>query len=450
MSRELLVLIEGKVAGNLFQDKHGAIRFEYEDSYQTANDSTPLSISMPLVQKKHKGSILANWLKNLLPDNEGVLARWAIQYKVSPSNPFALLEHVGRDVAGAVQFVPMNDVATLHAGGISPLTLGDIENRLKELEANPAAWTPNTRSGQFSLPGAQAKTALRFVDGQWSEPWGSEPTTHIIKPPSRIWPHQEINEHLSLETSRLIGIPTANSEIMTFGSKRALVVTRYDRLFTEGGEIRRVHQEDLCQALGLSPIKKYEVDQGPGPGPGVSKIIDLLKKTMGPTEGSKAIKTFIQALAYAWVIGGTDAHAKNYGILLSGSNLRLAPLYDLNSVLPYEVAEVRNLPEGQASFHDSSLAMKIGSNRNIREITGNDWLELAETNSLDSEEVRTLVLEVVNMTPSAMKSAIEGLASLAEAHDDRKFANQLLDLVTKQSQICRTSMHGRGIPTRHK
>ncbi len=449
MSRELLVLIEGKVAGSLVQDNHGAISFEYADSYQTTNDSTPLSISMPLVQKRHKGIKLANWLKNLLPDNEGVLSRWAIQYKVSPSNPFALLEHVGRDVAGAVQFVPMQNVANLQDGGLIPLTVRDIENRLKELEANPAAWTPSTRSGQFSLPGAQAKTALSFIEGQWSEPWGSEPTTHIIKPPSRIWPHQEINEHLSLETSRLIGIPTADSEIMTFGTKRALVVSRYDRLFTESGDIRRIHQEDLCQALGLSSTMKYEADHGSGPGPGVSKIIDLIRKIMGPMEAASAIKTFIQALAYAWVIGGTDAHAKNYAMLLSGSNLRLAPLYDLNSILPYEVAEVRNLPQGQTSFHDSSLAMRIGSHRKIREVTGQDWLELAKTNSLDPEEVRASVLDVIKVTPSAMKTAAERVPKSIMHLDDRKFANQLLDLVAKQAGVCRTSMDGRGIPTRH-
>lgn len=450
MTRELLVLIEGKVAGSLIQDNHGAISFEYEDSYQSMNDSTPLSISMPLVQKKHKGTKLANWLKNLLPDNEGVLSRWAIQYKVSPSNPFALLEHVGRDVVGAVQFVPMHTVANLQDGGLTPLTIGEVENRLKELEANPAAWTPSTRSGQFSLPGAQAKTALRFVKGQWSEPWGSEPTTHIIKPPSRIWPHQEINEHLSLETSRLIGIPTADSEIMSFGTKRALVVTRYDRFFTESGDIRRIHQEDLCQALGLSSTMKYEVDQGSGPGPGVSKIIELIRKIMGPLEAANAVRTFIQALAYAWVIGGTDAHAKNYAILLSGPNLRFAPLYDLNSILPYEVAEVRNLPQGQASFHDSSLAMRIGSHRKIREVTGEDWRELAETNSLDPEEVRALVLEVIKVTPPAMKSAIERFPDSVMNPGDRRFANELLDLVAKQAGVCRTSMDGRGIPNRHR
>lgn len=447
MSKELLVLIEGKVAGKLTQDIHGTISFEYDLIYQALPRPTPLSVSMPLTQNVHKGLRITDWLKNLLPDNEAVLARWGTQYKVSPNNPFALLEHVGRDVAGAVQFVPEGDQSELGKGGIVSISTNDIETRLKVLESDPAAWNAATRQGQFSLPGAQPKTALRLTGDAWGEPWGAEPTTHIIKPPSRTWHHQEINEHLCLATSREIGIPTAHSELKMFGSKRALVVERFDRIHTPRGLVR-VHQEDLCQALGLSSLKKYESDKGPGPGPGAKEVIELFRKTMNPIEAEKAIEVFIQALAFAWVIGGTDAHAKNYGLLLSGSDVRLAPLYDLNSILPYEVSEFRDLKAGQVGSLDGELAMKVGATRNLRGVTGTDWELFAKENGLNPTNVKAIVYDVIEATPLAMARARGGLPFSILNTDDLEFADNLLAHVTKQASLCRTSMAGRGIPSR--
>ncbi|MDO8645985.1 MAG: type II toxin-antitoxin system HipA family toxin [Candidatus Planktophila sp.] len=447
MSKEILVVIGGKISGRLTQDRHGIISFQYEAAYQALPSPTPLSLSMPVAQAVHKGRIINDWLNNLLPDNEAVLARWGAQYKVSPKNPFALMEHVGRDVAGAVQFVPEKELPHLKAGGIEKLSIKEIETRLEVLENDPAAWNATTRQGQFSLPGAQPKTALRLDGSQWGEPWGSEPTTHIIKPPSKSWAHQEINEHLCLATAAGVGIPTAHSEIRMFGTKRALVVERFDRSHSPTGLIR-VHQEDLCQALGLSSLKKYEADRGPGPGPGTKEIISLFKRVMNPLHAEEANWQFISALALAWVIGGTDAHAKNYGLLLSGADVRLAPLYDLNSILPYEVSEVRNIAPGKISIHDGELAMKIGTTPKLRQITGVDWELLAKENGLDKEKTKSVVLEVISNTPKAMKLAIDALPSEILSKDDFEFAKDLLKRVTKQANLCVVSMNGRGIPAR--
>src|SRR3546814_2063994 len=42
-----------------------------------------------------------------------------------------------------------------------------------------------------------------------------------------------------------------------------LLVERYDRS-DAGGTIRRIHQEDFCQALGIAPEHKYAIEGGPG------------------------------------------------------------------------------------------------------------------------------------------------------------------------------------------
>ena len=62
------------------------------------------------------------------------------------------------------------------------------------------------------------------------------------------------------------------------------------------------------------------------------------------------VRRFADALAWNWIIGGTDAHAKNYSLLLSGSDVRLAPLYDIASALPYVTAAIGPLLPGSATY----------------------------------------------------------------------------------------------------
>jgi hypothetical protein len=47
---------------------------------------------------------------------------------------------------------------------------------------------------------------------------------------------------------------------------------RYDRRL-ERRRWRRIHQEDLCQAFGLPPSRKYESEGGPG----VRQIAELIR-----------------------------------------------------------------------------------------------------------------------------------------------------------------------------
>ncbi|WP_375497088.1 HipA domain-containing protein [uncultured Jatrophihabitans sp.] len=143
---------------------------------------------------------------------------------------------------------------------------------------------------------------------------------------------QELNEHLCLRAAGQLGMRVAHSEVMTFGAERAIVLERYDRIVTEDGAVLRVHQEDICQALAVYPARKYQREDG---GPGATDVIDTLRTHLPPTQSRGAVETFCPALAYNWVIYGPDAPAKNYSLLLSGTSVRLAPLYDILSVVPY-------------------------------------------------------------------------------------------------------------------
>ncbi len=201
--------------------------------------------------------------------------------------------------------------------------------RLRALRQDQSAWRIPRDTGQFSLAGAQPKTALLLENGRWGVPSGRMPTTHILKPPTGEFEGHAENEHFCLELARSLQLPVANSEIRRFEDEIAIVIERYDRTRAKG-RIVRIHQEDICQAMGLPPTRKYQSDGGPG----VREIAELLTTySTAPTEDTK---TFVGAIAFNWIVAGTDAHAKNYALLLgSESRIRLAPLYDLASALPY-------------------------------------------------------------------------------------------------------------------
>lgn len=395
--RELAVLFNGAPMGTLTQDG-GRNSFTYSDEWVLRTDATPLSLSMPLGPGVYKAKIVNTYLWGLLPDNEDVLTRWGKEYQVSARNPFGLLRAVGRDVAGAVSFVEPDHIHDMwDVSGATPMSEDEVGQRLLEMRLNPTAWTLRGDRGQFSLAGAQSKIALRREpDGSWSHPFGSEPTTHIIKPAMPGLESQEINEHLSLSAARRLGLSAAVSEVHDFGGQRAVVLERYDRIVDTDGSIFRVHQEDFCQSLGVLPEFKYEEDGGPG----ALAIIQQLRRHSGSSEGD--IESFVRALAYNVAIGGTDAHAKNYSILLSGRQVALAPLYDISSFLPYA--------EYGPDKRPVEIPMRVGGERRIRSIQRRHGEKLARGAELDVAEVVRWARETISNTPQALAEVVDSEA----------------------------------------
>src|SRR5262249_33665569 len=138
-----------------------------------------------------------------------------------------------------------------------------IAQRLRSLRADHAAWRLPRDTGQFSLAGAQPKNALLFLKGRWGLPSGRNPPTHILQPPTGEFDGHAENEHFCLELARAVGMIVPNSTIKRFDDEIAIVVERYDRIIA-AARLKRVHQEDMCQALALPPTRKYESEGGPG------------------------------------------------------------------------------------------------------------------------------------------------------------------------------------------
>jgi serine/threonine-protein kinase HipA len=398
-AKQLIALHRDRAIGTITQDGSGRLRFAYDAGWRTDRDAFPLSLSMPLALQAHVHDRVHAFLSGLLPDNPLILDRWAKRFQVSPRNPFALLSHVGEDCAGAVQFVaPARVEALLRARGPEVAWLDEraVGDRLRAVRLDHAAWRIPADTGQFSLAGAQPKTALLLLRGRWGVPSGRTPTTHILKPPTGDFDGHTENEQICLTLARALGMPVVSSQVQRFAGEVAIVIERYDRVQASARTepILRIHQEDLCQALGLPPTSKYQNEGGPSP----KAVVELLRTySSRPAED---VETFVSALAYNWLIAGTDAHAKNYSLLHGAAGaLRLAPLYDLASALPYEQLDQRRI----------KLAMKIGGEYRVRDVAARHFRKLAVELRLDPDEtvdrVRRLAVALAERVEPVRKQA---------------------------------------------
>lgn len=407
MRYESIAAVNGRVVGRIGQDSGGRYVLRYDESWRNAPDAFPLSLSLPLSRAEHPDDTVRAYLANLLPDNATILSAWARRYQVSANNPLALLSHVGEECPGALQLLSperAEEVLSAEEGGgevVEWLSDDGVARRLRHLRREPGAWREPGDPGQFSLAGAQPKIALLFRDGRWGVPSGRVPTTHILKPPvQQGMDGFAENEHVCLCLARMLDLPAARSVVQRFGDQAAIVVERYDRR-EEAGLLVRLHQEDFCQALGVMPDQKYEADGGPS-------AVDVLRTLARYSVDADAdLATFVGALALNWVIGGTDAHAKNYShLVLPGGVTRLAPLYDLISLLPYREGEGPRV----------KLAMKIGGEYRMRAIARRHWERLASAAGIPADAVLAIVGDVVERVPDALSDVCRETAEEGRSH----------------------------------
>jgi serine/threonine-protein kinase HipA len=317
-----------------------------------------------------------------------------------------------------VRFAPLDEALQVLAqpGTVMWLTEAEVAQRLRELRQDTTAWLGREFTGQFSLAGAQAKTALLRKDGRWGVPAGSAATSHILKPAVQGLDDHDLNEHLCLDAARRAGLVVARTHVATFGDESAIVVDRYDRR-TVDGELVRIHQEDTCQALGKPPERKYQNEGGPS----AKDLATLYRDVMPPRAAEDAVWRFLDALIWNWLIAGTDAHAKNYSLLLNGGDVRLAPLYDIASALPYGTHE-RKL----------SFAMKIGGDYRVHPHR-NTWDKAAGDLGLNADIVLERVVRLAVVAPDAFADAAKEEAVLAL---NRPMPKQLVDLIAERAKRC--------------
>jgi serine/threonine-protein kinase HipA len=357
-SPALEVYLHGRLAGLLLRKDNGNLQFRYDKAYAEANEP-PLSLNLPLRTEAFPHRDCLAFFGNLLPE-EDVRAQVALATGISAANDYRLLERFGGDVAGAVTLLPSDDA---ERGGVpdslEALSAEKLDEVLAQLPQRPLA-ADEKGEVRLSLAGAQSKLPVVKVEGGFALPHGSgHPTTHILKPEPARFPGLVENEFFCMRLAEEVGLRVAQVDrAMTTSGLPFLIVSRYDRDLTQE-PIRRLHQEDLCQALGKLYVEKYQQEGGPSVRAAMGLIDD---ESSAPARDRQQLWL---AVVFNVLIGNCDAHGKNYSLLYDSPAPSLAPLYDLLSTAAYDELTKR-------------LAMSIDGATTLKQVDMEAWKRLAE------------------------------------------------------------------------
>jgi serine/threonine-protein kinase HipA len=401
------VFFESRKVGTVAADD-GRFTFCYDPSWLDDQASFAISRSLPLVAGPQAGPAAHSFFANLLPEGR-IRALVARRLGISEGNDFALLAALGGECAGAIVVANRAPKPAKHAW--RPLD----REELARLSAGGTAFAEAVAGGgvRLSLAGAQDKLPVKLEEGRLYLPLGASPSSHILKFSSHDFKHMPTNEAFISALARACDLPAVAAEIFTVGKTHHLLVARYDRVVREDGTITRLHQEDMCQALGLPPGRKYQEEGGPSFEQCFHTVADA---SVEPALDTRAL---LRWLVFNTVVGNADGHAKNISLLRGrDGRVRLAPFYDLLSTAVYPGIATK-------------LAMTIGESDDPGHIRGRDWRRLAESVGVGA----AFVLEVVRNLAEAIPERARTIdADTRTGRGASPAAEMILPILRKRSR----------------
>ena len=364
------VYLNDRKVGRL-DDENGSLSFAYDEGYLADGVREPLSHALPLRREPYSHVAVEPVLSNLLPDDI-IRTRLGEILQIPRENTFAFLKAIGGDCAGAVAFFPSGRTpAVVTAGEFRELSDDEAGAVLDNLEKRPL--DIGEEGLRISGAGAQDKLIACIRDGRVLLPLNGTPSTHIIKTEIRNYPGSVENEWYSMSLAAACGLSVAESGIVVIGGRRRFVSTRYDRMPADG-RVRRLHQEDFCQMLGIDPKRKYETLGGPG-------IVASFRLLRELSVSAADTLEFIDRLIFNFLVGNGDAHGKNFSVLYKDGVATLAPMYDVMSTAVYPEVGRR-------------MAMKIDDEYAFKWITIGKFVRMAEKIGVSEKMMRREIAKI--------------------------------------------------------
>lgn len=384
---------------------NGHDQLRYDEEWLQSERQRPLSLSLPLQTGVIRSAAVGAYFDNLLPDSEPIRKRLQARFGTATRGAFDLLEAIGQDCVGAVQLMPLgSEPSDYRKTEATPLTEAKVAQVLRDtILPHGGIHREGHADFRISIAGAQEKTALTLIDGQWCLPHGGTPTTHIFKLPMGLVGARKADMRTSVENEWLcallldfFGVPVAETAMATFEDQKALLVTRFDRQRMTEGYWLRLPQEDFCQALGCQSALKYESDGGPGHAEIVEKLVY--------SRNGRDLETFFRTQVVFWLLAATDGHAKNFSIrLLPGSAYEMTPMYDVLSAWPV-TGQGANL----LNYKELKLAMALRSTNAhylLEKVQARHFVRLAARCRIPRDPAIRLIEELIAMTPSVVDKA---------------------------------------------
>ena len=345
------------IVGSLAINRHGDTSFSYAETWLAKPAAGAISLSLPLRAEPFSRRESRPFFEGLLPE-ESQRAAIARALGLSTGNEFRLLEALGGEVAGALSLWPEGERPPVEAPSTqsaSPLDDNALIDILNRLPTRPML------AGETKLPVVVDK-------GHIALPTPGQPTTHILKPPIERFAGTTENEAFAMRLAREVGLSVAAVDYRRVRGRAFLLVERYDRI-AGNGRVKRLHQEDFCQALGFPSARKYATDGGPV----LRDCFRLLRSSA--TRPARDVLRLFDAVIFNLIIGNADAHAKNYSLLYRDDAIEMAPLYDLLATIAYPDLSPK-------------LAMKIAGRATLDELKATDWGRFAKQSGLTEPFVK--------------------------------------------------------------
>ena len=380
--RRQTVWLGSERIGEVTSHSRSAIAFEYdEEILQRMPFNVPLlSCSLPVMPGRCDARA---FMGGLLPEGDHLrmLAQLA---RCLPDDVFALLDAFGQDIAGAA--VIGEEVARRPEAVAVPYTATTLADEVAGLTDRPLALYEDS---ELSIAGLQNKMLLvALPDGGWARPVRGFPSTHILKLDDRAHPGLVHAEHMCLEIAKAAGIPAAESHIVEFAGVEAIIVKRFDRVSTDDDRPVRVHQEDVCQALGVNVESargqaKYESHGGPS----LRQVAGLLAAWAVDSEAELA--RLLEQVVFTVAIANAAAHGKNVSFFHRvPEHISLCPMYD-------------TVPTGLWPSLRSRAAMSVGAVVDVPAITGVDMVNEAGRWGLRERLGKALVMDCLDRIVAA-------------------------------------------------
>jgi len=338
-----------------FGHEAGQYFFQYHDDWLNSGHAYVLAPQFVLRPEPHWGESVKIFFANLLPEG-AALEEILSAIRMRDANPFEVIGQLGEELPGVLSVRAQGKLPSGRQQ-YSLLTKETLSQRIKDRDQQKPLLTSNDQSS-MSLPGAQDKLGLRY-DGRRNRLYdsvASTPTTHIVKPDTRLMKFQPsaINEYLCMRLAAAIKLPVPPVHLIQV-PETVYIVQRYDRIVS-GDTVKCLHQVDGCQLLDLGPDWKYE-RQGLV---SLKRIVEALRDLQLP---AKDLLNFQRWVMFNYLIGNSDAHAKNISVLIDETGYALAPFYDLLCVQVYG---------------DDRLALYIGDEDQYTSIGAHSWEAFCE------------------------------------------------------------------------
>ena len=408
---KLNVFYEEKLVGALTRDRELVYSFSYSDEWLRDEEAFQLSLAMPLQKEAFGNKVTLSFFENLLPEGE---ARDSLEKSQGIKGPYDLLKKFGKDCAGAI-IVSDEKKSPFDQKHIKTAQRKEVKIEMNEIykafdeKRSVAEVIAHQNPGYLSIAGAQDKFSAIYRDGEFSLPKDGLPTTHIVKVPIyRSGVKESVyNEYYCMKLAELVGLRVPKCFVLDHKKHPLYITERYDRKI--GKHVKRIHQQDFCQAQGIVSEQKYEVKGGPT----LKDNYQLIKSNVTISKRSKALFDYLDWICFNLLIGNNDSHSKNLSFLLNEGKIEFAPFYDLKCMAIYPKLE-------------KNFSFMIGDRADASKI-GKKQLEMVDRRL--GLKQGTMSLRALRISDKLLKNKDELAGKVVDEFPNAKIVKRISDLI---------------------